>query len=395
MLPIVLAQAPAPPPADAAAAAAAATPPAPWWQFLFDHPMFLTLLFIFVTAVAAVLIKQRKKDKCLKLFNDYHVSYLTIAGQIVWGDLIVFSKGLELTFDAPYLNTRGTLKTSAMIYESDLANCLAICRTEHGLTPGEQKSRRRQLRRAIRPSVPRRAWRWFRNLFNTLNDAFTKAFSTVLGHVASVKTGGAAKGVLTTHKGSVDQIGQTLLGSVGNAYEPILERHIGRPVVLEVASPADPDKKPFELHGYLADYSDKYIAIVNTEHHAIETIELDVNESVDRPGMKIALDPAHVAVTCVGPEPLVVRTVTAGAREYDLGVALTNGSTLRLARPADTPVKLDIERTRLLDVVCPRSQAAVHFGSDPAADDGRKRRPKGMAPEGDVEGAEGVTGSEA
>ena len=388
MFTTVLAQGPTPP---AAAPAAASTP---WWQVLLDNSLFITLLFIFVAAVAAVLIKQRKKDKCLKLFHDYHVSYLTVTGQMIWGDLIVFSKGLELAFDAPYRNTGGMLKTSAMIYEPDLANCLAICRTEEGLTDGEKESRRRQVRRAINPGFHRRAWRSFRNLFNTLNDAFSKAFSTVLGQVAKMKAGPAGP-TLTTHKGSVDQIGQTLLGVVGNAYEPILERHIGKPVVLELASPADPDKKPVELHGYLADCTDKYIAIVNTDHHPIELIELEVTESTERPGVRITLEPAYVAITCTAPDPLVIRNVAAGEQQYDLGVVLNNGSTLRLTRPADTSVKLTIERTGHLDIVCPRSQAAVHFGSDPAADNAQLRHPHGLAPESDVEGAQGITASQA
>ena len=388
MLTTVLAQAPATP-ADAPTVAAI-----PWWKVLLDNSIFITLLFIFVTAVAAVLIKQRRKDKCLKLFHDYHVSYLTVAGQMIWGDLIVFSKGLELAFDAPYRNAKGMLKTSAMIYEPDMANCLAICRTEEGLTDGEKNSRRRQVRRAINPSLCRRAWRGFRNLFNTLNDAFSKAFSTVLGQVSKMKAGPGGA-TLTTHKGSVDQIGQTLLGAVGNAYEPILERHIGKPVVLELASPADPDNKPVELHGYLADYTDKYIAIVNIEHHPLELIELEATESTERSGVKITLEPAHVAVTCTGADPLIIRNVAAGQQQYELGVVLTNGATLRLTRPADTSVKLTIERTGHLDIVCPRSQAAVHFGSDPSADEAQLRHPHGLAPESDVEGAKGITGSQA
>jgi len=382
--------------ADNATPPAAVTLPAtPWWEILLDNSVFITVLFIFVTAVVTVLVKQRKKDKCLKLFHDYHVSYLTITGQIIWGDLIVFSKGLELAFDAPYENTRGMLKTSAMIYEQDLANCLAICRTEVGLTDAEKKARQRQLRRAINPGIIRRGWRCIRNIFNTLNDAFSKAFTTVLGQAAKVKTGGAAGATLAAQQGNVGQIGQSLLSSVANAYEPILERHIGKPVILELASPADAEKKPVELHGYLADYSDKYIAIVNTEHKPIELIEVEASESVDRPGMKITLEPAHVAVTCAGPDPLLVRSITAGSTRYDLGVALTNGSTLRLTRPPDTLVKLEIERTRHLDIVCPRSQAAVHFASDPAGDHVELRHPRGMAPTGDVEGAKGVTASEA
>lgn len=365
----------------------------PWWHQL-TSPLFLTLVFIFLTTVITVLVKNRKKDKCLKLLNDYHVNYQTVTGRVIWGDLVVYSKGLEMIFDAPYRNSAGTFKTSAMIYEEDLANCLAICRTVDALTDKEQRKRKRQIKKCIRPSVLRRLWRWFRNLFNTLNDAFSKAFTAVMGQVSKMKPGGTAGKALTTQQGSVEQIGQTLLGTVGNAYEPILEGHVGKPVVLELQSPADPDKKSIELYGYLAEYSDKYLAVFNIEHQPIETLDLDLTESAQHRGVNITLEPGHVAVTCCGPDLIVVKSVYSEGREFDLAVALTNGTTLRLHRTRDTPVKLRLERSRHVDIVVPRAHAAIHFGSNREADTARTVEWQGVAPQDDVEGAGGVTGSE-
>ena len=53
-----------------------------------------------------------------------------------------------------------------------------------------------------------------------------------------------------------------------------------------------------------------------------------------------------------------------------------------------------LERTRHLDIVCPRTQATVHFASDPAGDNAHGRARQGLAPEGGVEGAAGITGSQ-
>ena len=71
------------------------------WTVLLDNALALTVLFIFLTAIVSLLLKARRKDKCLKLLQGSHVAYLTTAGQAIWGDLRVYSLGLELTYDAP------------------------------------------------------------------------------------------------------------------------------------------------------------------------------------------------------------------------------------------------------------------------------------------------------
>jgi hypothetical protein len=270
---------------------------------------------------------------------------------------------------------------------------MAICRVDSALTDKERKARRKQLAKCVQPSIFRRAWRAIRNLFATLKDAFSKAFSTVLGHVAKMKPGGS--GALAANQSSVDQIGQTLLGAAGNSYEPILEKFIGKPVILELNTPSgDPAKpQPIELHGFLAEYTDKYIAIMNREHTILESIELQVTESLERPGMRIALEDKAINVTAVGDDVLVVRSVKAGDQHYDLSVPLTNGSTLRLRRPLGSAVTLVLERTRRIDIVCPRAQATIHFGSEILEKQLDDRQWQGMAPSEDAEGDGGVTGS--
>ena len=61
-----------------AAAQAAVIAPEPWWKPLIS-PLFLTVIFIFLTTVITVLVKNRKKDKCLKLLNDYHDGLYSLA----------------------------------------------------------------------------------------------------------------------------------------------------------------------------------------------------------------------------------------------------------------------------------------------------------------------------
>jgi hypothetical protein len=178
----------------------------PWWHLLLENPLGLTILIIFLAAIIAILVQERKRDKCLKFFRDFHVTYLDAKGRIIWGDLKVFSSGLSLLFDAPFITRRGLIKTSAMIYESEMTDCIALCRLEGALTEQEKLARQKQIRRSFRPGLIRRLFRALRNAFNTLRDAFSKALSTLLGTIFKSKPIG---GALAGQQSDLEKIGST------------------------------------------------------------------------------------------------------------------------------------------------------------------------------------------
>ncbi len=360
-------------PATAAGAGGAAT--VPWWQVLLNNSFSLALLFIFLVAIIGAVVNMRRRDKCLKLLRGHHVTYLATPGRVIWGDLRVYNQGLELCFDAPHQTREGVIKTSELVYEPKLAECLAICRTAGALTPGESRARARQVRRSFNPGLPRRMRRMFVNFMNTIRDAFSRAISTVVSHLATMRPGSA---VLTQQRGGVEQIGQTLLGTVARAYEPMLERHIGRPVVLTMVNPGDEQKRRIELPGFLVDYSDKFVAVFNVSHTPFEQLKLTADENVERPNVKITLEPTHVLIACTGPDVLVIERVTSDKDTRDLHVALLPSTSLRLRRPEKMPLTIEMQRTRQVDMVCPRNIGTVLFGGELEV---KKRQWFGLAPQ--------------
>ena len=337
-----------------------ATPTAliPWWQTLLDHGFLLIILLTFVTAIVTVLVRQRRKDKCLKLMDDYHVSYTNTNGSVRWGNLAVYSNGLELIFDAPYRTGDNLFKTSAIIYEAEMANCLALCRPVDALTKLERQYRQQQIRHSFQPNPVRRLIRWGRNLLNTLHDAFSKAMGTLIGQLSKANRGTA----LPSYKGGLEQIGQTLLGAAGNAYEPILERHIGKPVVLQLACPSLGESKSIEIPGFLVDYSDQFIAVFNVEHQPLSDEQLELTESMEGPHYHVELAKESIKVKAIGPEVLIVKSIRTANRYAELQVALTPGSVLELRREVSEKVSIHLQRTRRIDIVCPRNQAIILFG---------------------------------
>ena len=331
----------------------------PWLNL--DNLFWMTVLALFALTIIGALVRTRQRDKCLKLLDDHHVTYLPVDGEPMWGDLYVSSSGLELRFDAPYVNRRGLTKTSTLVFKDELAKCLALCRTVHGLTDEERRTREKQIRRSFHPGPLRRLWRWSRNLMNTLRDAINNTLSMFIGRMTKT---GAAGGAMHSQKGRMSEVGGTFVAMAGNAYEPLLERHIGKPVILELLSPGEAPHACSEIPGYLVDYSNEFIAVFSLSHEPLEQMSIAVVETTEQEGVRIELGESEFVITCTGQDPLVVQKMTTGDESVDLAVVLTCGKSLHLARGSDEPVTFEIERTRQIDIVCARSRARIRFGSD-------------------------------
>ncbi|HEY1629572.1 MAG TPA: hypothetical protein VGF52_06915, partial [Tepidisphaeraceae bacterium] len=246
---------------------------------------FVTLLFVFVTAIITTFVTKWSKDKCLKFFHGYHVTVERSRGHTIWGNLKVFSAGVELVFDHSYVDYRGQKKSSFLIYQQELDQMLlTILRFHDELQPHFQERRRRHVHRTFNPGPLRRLWRDIRNVINMLRDAFNAAIGAAVGQYQRLNP---ANAILSTQASSVTQFGQTLIGKfTGNAFEPLLEQYIGQPVILEVADPIDPNNQTVQYTGYLADYTQNFIALFNVEHKRGK--ELSVNLPDQESGEKLA-----------------------------------------------------------------------------------------------------------
>ena len=326
----------------------------------FTNLLLLTILSIFVSAVVGAVVARRRRDRCLVLFDDYHITMALADGQVLWGDLRIFSQGIELVYDAPYRSQHGIIKSSYLLYQSEMEQVVAFCRYVGHLTEDEHRARIRQVEARFRPGLVRRFWRSIVNVLNTIRDAFAQSINAVIGQMAKV---GGKSSVAGSQKGEMEKVGKSLLGAVGNAYEPMLERQIGKPIVIEVTTPADPDGTHIELSGYLAEYSDKYLAMFNVKQPVSETLTLPCDETVERDGVTIEVSSASLRITNKSSVPVIIDAVISDQGETrELGVVLTRGSTAELPR---IPGKLSVRllRAQRIDVICHRSRAVIRHAS--------------------------------
>jgi hypothetical protein len=372
----LLAQAPPPPPPAPAAGPDAGT------------IFYLTLLFIFATAIVTTVFTKWARDKCLKYFNHYHVTLERSRGQTIWGQLKVFSSGVEVVYDHPFVDARGRKKTSYMLYGPELEQqLLSLFRYHDELDARQQRNRERQIRATFNPGPLRRLWRGIRNFVNTLRDAFNAAIGAIVAQYQRVNPAGA----LTTQTGSITQVGQTLLGRFANAYEPLLEQYIGQPVILDVADPIDPNNLTVEYTGYLADYTQQCLAVFNVEHKTGETVELvlpDVEEGPPLPPLPgppapgapapvlpppekveheraVRVDGLRFKVRNTRHEPVVVRKLErAGFEPVEFGMVIPPAGMLDLPARDARGAKLLVEIVRCLDVVAPRRYATIRHAGE-------------------------------
>ena len=64
-------------------------------SFGFNDLFWLTLLVLFSATLLAGLVRRYRKDRCLKLLEDYHVTVVHGNGNPLWGTLEVTSRGVE------------------------------------------------------------------------------------------------------------------------------------------------------------------------------------------------------------------------------------------------------------------------------------------------------------
>src|SRR4051812_45160024 len=125
---------------------------------------YLTLLFIFVTAIITTVFTKWARDKCLKFFNHYHITLERNRGQTIWGMLKVFSSGVEVVYDNPFVDARGRKKTSYLIYAPELEQqLLSVFRYHDELSDAQRSARLKQIHATFNPGPLSRMWRGMRN----------------------------------------------------------------------------------------------------------------------------------------------------------------------------------------------------------------------------------------
>jgi hypothetical protein len=220
---------------------------------MFNNVLVLTVMIILVVAMIGAIMRVRRKDACLKSFSGYMVYVRMKSGKQVWGTLRVESTGLELKYRADHNDTDGHIESSYIIFKPEFPNIFLLLRFFDEVTPRNAARRDKQLRRSYHPKLFRRIRRKVKIWFNLMRDALAEALSAALS--SATKTSPVAG-----QQSRMSKAGSEMIEWFGNAYDPILEHHIGRKVVVEVTAP---DGAIIEYVGVFREYSPDYLEVID------------------------------------------------------------------------------------------------------------------------------------
>jgi hypothetical protein len=224
-------------------------------------PFTVTLISIVLVTMIAAFIKGRTRDKCLKDFSKNRINLELTSGKTVFGTLRVEATGLELEYDSPHRDEQGHSETSYLLYKNEYPTIQALIRFHNELSEKNKKKRARQLKGTYHPGFFRRLKRKIANIFRTLKDSVMEVVNLFMGQM---KRGGRVGAVLTTQDKYVSKLKQDLMGSVTASFEPLLEKHIGKTVVLEMIR----GDQAIELSCVLRDYTADFIEVMDADYGA-------------------------------------------------------------------------------------------------------------------------------
>jgi hypothetical protein len=313
---------------------------------------------VFALALLGKTLRTFGKDPCLRFLDEFHVSFIDSKGKVQWGEMGLTSQGMQLHFDATGIDERGLSKCGVIVFPRELSEMVAVCRSTHGITDAEKALRERQVRIVLEPTLWLRMKRALKNTFGMVRDAIVDSITLVFGQMGTSSHRTVA--AIAVSQRQVTEVGGAILDIGARAFEPLLERLVGKPVIARVGTPGD---RSAYFPGYLAEYNEKYLVVVNPSHDPEESLRLSPGDE-GAPGVRVAFDKGCIDVECIGDDACVVKRVVGRNATIDIGATLLPGTKLSLRLPRGFEIDcVELDRTRRLDFVCPRSRSQVRFSS--------------------------------
>lgn len=335
----------------------------------------LTILGLLVFATIIALVRVHRRDRCLKGFDDFHVTLAEQGGDLTWGRADIYSTGLEIQYRAPVTAREGHLERSFIFYKDQYGAMEALYRCPKGL-PDEARTRREALiERTTNPGPIGRFGRLLRTWVSMIRDALVQAVGLFIG---LAKTHAPGSAVLSSQEKSVTALSSEVIGHVGNAYDPLLEQHLFTQVVVEVTSNQMTRSYCGWLQNYTADFLLVLDAFANTSDTAPQPVRPYAPGTDALPQVTVTIDDGRLHVANESTRVYYVSRVTAAAAADDpaesahpIDAVLPPGfkADMQLPPRLETePVHVWLGTTDRVDMVVPRRHALVRHAAEGSSD---------------------------
>jgi len=224
----------------------------------------ITIIFIVLSTVIGAFVKGRMRDKCLLNFVGDLVNIELKDGKVIWGILRIEATGLELKYKEPYLDKNDNhIETSFVIYKNEYPNIQCIVRFLNELDEESKAKRARFLNSISQQKGLRSIKRKIRNFFATVKDSVMEVVNLLIGRAKQMSGMGR---VLSSQDKYVSQMQTGVFSSLNTSFEPLLEKHMGKKVILQLSR----GEKIVEYSGILKGYTAEFLELMEMDYRCSE-----------------------------------------------------------------------------------------------------------------------------
>lgn len=324
---------------------------------LVDWSFILTLVVILLATLVGSYLQTSRRDRCLKDFEDYHVTIERRNGKVIWGRMRLFPTGLELVYQSDVQDDQH-METSYIMYKDEFEDIQAVYRYTRNLDPELRERRARSMERSLHPGILRRFGRSLRNFMSTATDSLGEVVGMVIGRARRP----AARIISDTSEVYLSSMSKELIGYVGTRYDPLLEAYVGSRVVMEVVE----DGAVHEHMGLLKEYSPEFLEVMDVYFPMPQQVKLagETHQTVVE-RVKVDLEGRELHVTNEGDQPVYVERITVGERDKELNAILAGQETLVLhIDNIELESVLHLRVASRLDLIVPRGHALIRHRAE-------------------------------
>ena len=221
--------------------------------------MSITIIFIVLSAVVGAFLAGRLRDGCLLDWAEDLVNVTFKDGKVVWGVLKLEATGFELVYKKDHFDEQDEhLEKSFILYKGEYPTIQYIARYPGDLDEKSKKERDQFLNKGKYRTNFIRLKRNIRNFFATVRDSLMEVVNLFMG---KAKMNASGANVLSRQDKYITRIKDTAFSALPNSFEPLMERHLGKYVILEFLR----EDTIVECRGMLKDYTRDFIELMDLD----------------------------------------------------------------------------------------------------------------------------------
>ena len=323
---------------------------------LFDVSLLATIGLIFGATLLGAYLRSSRRDICLKSFEHFHVTLERANGKIIWGVLDLESTGLELRY-RDFVQDANHVESSYVLYANEYHDLQAIYRYVDDLSDEDVQRRAKDLNRSFHPGIFVRLVRSVQHFFSFASDSLTEVFGVVVGGLRKP----AGRYITEAGEAELKKLGDTVIGRVGSAYDPLLERFVGQKVVVELVE----GDEAHEHVGIFKNYSPDFMELLDVQFPQRQSLPLDADAKVQAKWFSATMENGVLSVKNHTDQPLLIQSLKMGEQEELLNVVVDGDEVVEM-HPEGQPAQaeLNVRVVRELDMIIPRTLCTVRHRAE-------------------------------